>query len=65
MRSRQRPIQKADAYERARWYISRHWPVVAVAAIVQVAPNTVRAWRRQMGRDAIRRKIERIAARAT
>jgi hypothetical protein len=31
--------------DRAYSYIQRGWPVVAIAAIVEVAPNTVRARR--------------------
>jgi uncharacterized protein YjcR len=48
-----------DEYQRAYWYIVRGWPVVAIAAIVEVAPNTIRAWQRRLGRERIRSQIAR------
>jgi transposase-like protein len=58
---RQRRPTKLDDFERARWYLVRRWHVVAIAAIIGVAPNTVRAWRRRLLREQIHRQVERLA----
>jgi hypothetical protein len=62
---RHRLPQKHEAYLKACWYLSRNWPTVAIAAIVGVTPNTVRAWRRRAQRGRIRRAIFGAAAQAS
>lgn len=49
---------------RAAWYIARNWPVTAIAAVVGVQSNTIRAWRRRLGRERIHRQAERARSAA-
>jgi uncharacterized protein YjcR len=63
-RRRRRRVVKVEEYAKARWYISRGYPINFVAEKLQVSRNTVRSWCPHFATDrrsaAIRKRIANL-----